>query len=52
MYEKHALVLINKGAATGREVYELSERIIEDVQLQFGVKLHREANVIGKSGLQ
>lgn len=52
VYEKQALVLINKGTATGREVYELSERIIEDVQQQFGVKLHREANVIGKSGLQ
>lgn len=52
VYEKQALVLINKGVATGREVYELSERIIEDVLQRFGVKLYREVNVIGKRGLQ
>lgn len=48
VYEKQALVLINKGNATGREVYELSEQIIADVREQFGVELHREVNVIGK----
>lgn len=48
VYEKQALVLINKGNATGREVYELSEQIIADVRERFGVELHREVNVIGK----
>lgn len=48
VYEKQALVLINKGNATGRDVFELSEQIINDVWAQFGVKLHREVNVVGK----
>lgn len=44
--DRHALVLVNYGNASGIELYELSERIIEDVQAKFDITLEREVNVI------
>lgn len=44
---KHALILINpKGQATAKDIFELSEKIIEDIDKKFGVKLEREVQVI------
>lgn len=45
-WKNQALVLVNHGKASGSEVYDLSERIIEDVHQRFGVKLEREVNII------
>jgi UDP-N-acetylmuramate dehydrogenase len=47
VHDKQALVLINYGNATGREIYELSEEIRKSVYQKFGVELEREAEVIG-----
>jgi UDP-N-acetylmuramate dehydrogenase len=44
---KHALILINKtGHASAKEIYELSEQIISDVNKKFGIKLEREVQLI------
>lgn len=45
-WKNQALVLVNHGNATGTEVYEFSERIIESVFEKFGLRLQREVNVI------
>jgi UDP-N-acetylmuramate dehydrogenase len=47
VHDKQALVLINYGNATGKEIYELSEDIRKSVNQKFGVDLEREAEVIG-----
>ena len=44
---KHALILINAdGHAKAKDIYDLSEQIINDVYEKFGVKMEREVQLI------
>nr|WP_026107207.1 UDP-N-acetylmuramate dehydrogenase [Dyella ginsengisoli] len=44
---RHALVLVNHGQATGRELWALASQVIASVEATFGVKLEPEPLVIG-----
>ena len=43
VYEKQALVLVNRGGCKGGDVRSLADTIIADVEARFGVKLECEA---------
>mgnify|MGYP000954783255 CR=1 FL=1 len=44
---KHALILINRtNKATAMDIYELSQKIIDDVSNKFGVEMKREVQLI------
>ena len=45
VHEHHALVLVNYGGATGKQIVELANEIQQDVELRFGLSLAFEVNL-------
>ena len=48
--ERHALVLVNYGGATGAELLSAAVAVEEAVMARFDVRLEREVRVIGGEG--
>lgn len=46
VYEKQALVLVNRGGCTGEDVLRLASAVEADVQAKFGVLLEKEAIIL------
>lgn len=46
VHSKQALVLVNRGGATGSEIVTLCNTIRNDVKQKFGIEIHPEVNII------
>lgn len=46
VHDRQALVLVNKGGATGDEIVHLCEQIRMDVLNRFGIEIHPEVNIV------
>ena len=47
VHDRQALVLVNKGGATGRDILALCEAVRADVLFRFGISISPEVNIIG-----
>ena len=44
--DKHALVLVNHGRATGGQIWSLAQRIRDSVREKFGIRLEPEPRIL------
>ena len=46
VHDRQALVLVNRGGASGQDIVRLSEAIRRDVNERFGIVIHPEVNIV------
>jgi UDP-N-acetylmuramate dehydrogenase len=46
VHDRQALVLVNRGGASGKEILHLSQQIAQSVDTRFGIALEREVRVV------
>lgn len=46
VHHQQALVLVNKGSATGKDIINLAQNIIKDVKSKFNITIEPEVNII------
>ena len=46
VHDRQALVLVNRGGATGADIVALCQRIQHDVREKFGIEIHPEVNIV------
>lgn len=45
-YEKHALIVVNYGGATGMEILEFTQKMRDDILTNFNIDMHPEVKII------
>lgn len=46
VHDRQALVIVNIDGASGMEIFDFSQLLIDDVRIKFGIALEREVNII------
>jgi UDP-N-acetylmuramate dehydrogenase len=46
VHDRQALVLVNRGGATGQEIVALCDAVCKDVKERFGITIHPEVNIV------